>query len=382
MRLLSSLLILAMSLPVALLAQKNPESEEESIRIGAVLSFSGYDSSYDGEAFQGFRLAIEIANRDGGIAGRQIEVDTADAHSASSGAIEAFDRVAEHSVSAVFGPVASGRMMVLKASSNRTGIPVVSSYATNPEVTRSGNNLFHSSYEDSQQGTAMARYAARRLGLKRIAIVVEEGSAFCEILAGTFKSAFDKEGGKITGQSVFSLGDGPGYEEHYTTVLREIMAGKPDALYLPGYTSGEFVELARSRGIEIPILGSDGWEGPHLFADSKREKALEGCYLISNFAADEPLPVVRDFTRLYRERFGTEPSVFAALGYDAGLLILAAIRKAGSSRPEVVRDALIGLTIEGVTGRITIRDDRESTKPLAILRITKGKFKFLERVEM
>src|SRR5687767_13834071 len=130
MRSLVALLVLLPILSSSALAQKKADIQEGPIRLGAILSLTGSESKFGAESYRGFLLAVEEANRNGGISGTRIDVDTVDDLSQTQGAIDAYDRLVSQRVSAILGPVASGRMISLGWHANSAGIAMVT-----PDVT-------------------------------------------------------------------------------------------------------------------------------------------------------------------------------------------------------------------------------------------------------
>jgi branched-chain amino acid transport system substrate-binding protein len=379
------LVLVSLMTTTSLLAQKKEEIQEGPIRIGAILSLTGSWSAFGRDVYRGFQLAIDEANRNGGISGTRIVIDTVDDRSGNEGAIAAFRQLAKDRPAAIMGPMASSGMIALGEVSDGAGIMVVSPYATRGAVVYSGTNLFRVSLTDTLQGPAMARFARRSLGLKRVAILCANSFDDAALLAIKFRRVFREEGGEIIVEDLYhSTTD---YEEdRILRLLGEIAATRAEAIYLPAgpHDVGRIAALARSIGITIPILGSESWNnaGSRLLFDSLESPGLlDGCYMTSLYAVDDPSPATREFARLYRERFETDPPTMAALGYDAALLMIAALRKAGSSRSEAVRNAVIGLTIDGATGEFTIGEDRQTRKRVVIQKIENGAMKFVERVE-
>jgi branched-chain amino acid transport system substrate-binding protein len=132
-------------------------------------------------------------------------------------------------------------------------------------------------------------------------------------------------------------------------------------------------------GLELPLLGGDGWESERLLALAG--DALEGSYYSTHYAVDNPSPELQRFVAAYQERYGHAPDVSAALGYDAARVALAAMERAESLTGPAIRDALATTKdFPSVSGTISLDADRNPVKPAVILKIQGGKRVFAAAV--
>jgi branched-chain amino acid transport system substrate-binding protein len=129
------------------------------------------------------------------------------------------------------------------------------------------------------------------------------------------------------------------------------------------------------------LFGGDGWEAPELIQIGK--EALEGTYYSTHYAAEDTNPRVQDFVAKYKAKFeGQIPDAMAALGYDSSMVLIDAIKRAGSADGPKIRDALAATKdYIGVTGNTTIDAQRNATKPAVIITVKDGKFKYVETIQ-
>jgi branched-chain amino acid transport system substrate-binding protein len=115
---------------------------------------------------------------------------------------------------------------------------------------------------------------------------------------------------------------------------------------------------ARELGINVPLLGGDGWESPKLVEIGGR--SLDGCLYSNHYHSDDPAPAVRTFVTQYEKRYGARPDSLAALGYDATRVLADALRRIGPPFDRAkLRDALAATkNLPVVTGTITFDADR------------------------
>ena len=124
-------------------------------------------------------------------------------------------------------------------------------------------------------------------------------------------------------------------------------------------------------------LGGDGWDG----VQKDFAAVTEGAVFASQFAPDDTTPMVQKFIAAYKVKTGTDPNVFAALGYDTGNLIEAALKVAKDTSSEAVRDALKGLSLELVTGKLVFDADRNPQKAVTFVEVKGGKVVLKEKVQ-
>src|SRR5690606_6115141 len=131
-------------------------------------------------------------------------------------------------------------------------------------------------------------------------------------------------------------------------------------------------------GMEMPILGGDGWVGDAL---ANGRDALRNTFISNHYSGDNPDPVVQTFVASYRARFGREPDSIAALAYDAIKVLADAFTRAGTTDGEAVRDALATSDVAGVTGQLTMDENRNVSKPAVIeeVRYENGQVNFVYR---
>jgi len=142
---------------------------------------------------------------------------------------------------------------------------------------------------------------------------------------------------------------------------------------------GLIARQARKLGITVTLLGGDGWDSEKLWEIGG--EALNGCMFSNHSSTDDPSPAIQKFVAAYKQRYGSVPDALAALGHDAALLMVDAIRRAGSARPDSIRMALEATKdFEGVTGKLALDENRNAVKAAVILEVRDGKYLFKESV--
>ncbi|MCL4440635.1 MAG: ABC transporter substrate-binding protein, partial [Firmicutes bacterium] len=220
------------------------------------------------------------------------------------------------------------------------------------------------------QGTVMANFALKDLQAKTAVIYVDNNSPYSKGLAQFFKESFTKQGGKIVGEEAFVPED-----QDFKATLTKIKGMNPDIVYCPGYYEqvGKIVKQAREVGITVPFLGGDGWDSPKL-TEIAGPQALNNTFFSNHYSSEQDDPNVKAFVEKYKTKFGQVPDSMAALGYDAAILIVDAIKRSGDGSPEKIKEALKATKdVQAVTGKLSLDENHNPVKGAAILEMKDGK---------
>jgi branched-chain amino acid transport system substrate-binding protein len=350
---------------------------DEVIKLGEVNPITGAIGLYGTACHQGIKLAIDQANSAGGVLGKKIELLTEDNQS-QAGQTSTIVRklIGQDKVVAIIGDLTSSATLEGGPIAQAAKVPMVSPLATNPKVTEIGDFIFRVCFIDEFQGRVMARFALEKLHAKVAAILTDTKQDYSVGLAGFFSKTFTAGGGRILREQTYASGD-----TDFRAQLTSIKAAAPEVVFVPGYYPEVSLILkeARQLGLTVPFIGCEAWDSPTLLQVAG--KAADGCYFSNQFSAVDPSPVVQQFDNVYREKFGSLPDNFAALGYDAANVVLDAIKRAESANPASIRDALATTKdFPGVSGNITIDAHRNASKPAVILSIKDDTVQYFEKI--
>ena len=280
-------------------------------------------------------------------------------------------------VVAILGEVASGRSLEAAPICQLYKVPMVSPSSTNPKVTETGDYIFRVCFIDPFQGTVMAKFAQNTLKVRKMAVLLDAGAAYSVGLATYFKQRFTEDKGTIVVERKYNSGD-----KDFKAQLTSIKAAGPEALFVPGYytEAGLIVKQARQLGLNVPVFGGDGWEAPELIQIGG--KALDGTYYSTHYSPEDKSEAVQNFVKKFKARFtGETPDAMAALGYDSAMVMVDAMKRAGTTEGAKVRDALAATRdLPGVTGKTTMDARRNATKPAVIIAVKDGQFKYVETI--
>ncbi|MDI6870063.1 MAG: ABC transporter substrate-binding protein [Bacillota bacterium] len=353
---------------------------EKVVKVGVVYEQTGNVATFGQSAVNATKMAAEEINAKGGIKGvGRIELVIEDNKSDAAESANAYNKlIFKDKVVGILGPVTSTNTLAAGPIAQQAGIPVITPTSTNPRVTQVGDYIFRACFIDPFQGRVMAVFAAKELKFKRVAVMPEVTSDYAMGLCQFFKENFEKLGGKVVAEEKFSTGD-----QDFSAQLTKIKATNPDAIYVGSYYNDVALisRQARQLGINVPLIGGDGFDSPKLFEIGK--EAVVGHYFTNHYSPDDQDPVTQKFVKAYKAKYGQTPDALAALGYDAANLLFDAIRRAGKADPKAIRDALAKTKgFKGVSGSITFDENRNPVKAAVILQVQKdGSQKFVKKVQ-
>jgi branched-chain amino acid transport system substrate-binding protein len=353
------------------------QSSLGEIKIGAVSCLTGALSTFGVSSIQGAKLAVQEINAAGGTLGQSIELIVEDNGSKAGETATILRKfISQDKVVAVLGGLTSSSTMEGAPLAQAAKLPLLTPSATNIAVTKIGNYIFRSCFIDPFTGQMMARFALDRLQAKQAIVMTDVKQDYSVGLTDAIRLYFSQNGAKNLSTLSYSSGD-----TDFRTQLTAVRMAHPEVVFLPGYyTEAALILLqARQLGIKCPFVGGEGWDSPTLVQVAG--KAADGNYYTDHFSAADPDPKVQKFVQTYRDKYATLPDALAALWYDGARLLAQAVQHAGSPDPEKVRDALAATRdFDGVTGRISIDDNRNASKPGVILEIVNGEPKLVQQI--
>lgn len=351
----------------------------DTIKVGVFADLSGTTASFGQSTKNGIELAVDEINSAGGVLGKKIQLVVEDDQGRPEQAKTVVSKlVNQDKVQAVLGEVASTNSLAAAPVAQEGKIPMISPSSTNPKVTEVGDYIFRVCFIDPFQGAVMAKYAAKNLNAKTAAIFGDVQSDYSKGLSEVFKKEFAKSGGKIVSEQSYAQTD-PDFKGQLTA----IRATNPDVIYIPGYYGqvGIIAKQARELGMNMPLLGGDGWDSPDLW--KLGGDALKNSYISNHYSADNPAPQIQNFVKAYQAKFGAKPDSLAALAYDSAKVLADALKRAGSTDHQKLRDAIAQTSnFDGVTGKITINAERNAVKPAVVLELdpSKNGFNYKETI--
>ena len=323
-------------------ATEAPAAEEAApagITIGTISPNTGALAEYGVAVVNGANLAISEKNAAGGVLGQQINVISLDDLGEPSETLNAFNSLVAQNVGLIIGSVTSSCTSAITGAANEEGVVLLTPTSTADSITTEDDYVFRACYADGFQG-AIAAYYAKSAGYTDVGVVYCAADTYSKGLYDSFAAAAETYGLTIKAvESTASLD-----VQDYTTQFAAMAKSGVQFVYAPYYYSviGPYVVTqARAAGYTGIIMGADGYDGtPGNVAAGADLTAFDNVYWTNHYDAANPDPKVQSFVTAYEAAYGSTPTALAALGYDAALMYIAAIEKAGSADPEAVRAAL------------------------------------------
>ncbi|QFK70340.1 ABC transporter substrate-binding protein [Pradoshia sp. D12] len=381
-------IILSLSLGMGVLAgcggEKSGGGEKgDTIKIGANLELTGGGASYGQSIVEGMDLALEEINKEG-VGGKKLKIvkydNKSDAAEATTGAIKL---ASQDKVDVMIGAATSTNTLAQVQVANDNKVPLITPTGTNETITSKDGKVneyvFRTCFIDPFQGTVAANFAQQELGAKTAAIYVDSSSDYSKGLAAAFKDAFTKAGGQIVAEEAFLQKD-----TDFQSTLTRIKKANPDFVFVPAFYEevGLILKQARESGIDVPVMGGDGWDSPKLIEIAGKE-ALNNTFITNHYSAGDPDKKIQDFVSAFKKKYKDKsPDAFAALGYDTAYFIADSIKRAGDdATPEKIKDALASTKdLQLVSGNLTIDENHNPVKSAAILKYENGEQVFETKV--
>lgn len=357
----------------------NKAAAGDTIKVGVFLPLTG-DNAAGGELEErGIKLANKLHPE---VLGKKVQLVIADNKSDKAEAASVAARLIEKDkVVTLLGSYGSSLSMAAGNIVKDAKVPAIGTSCTNPQVTANNDYYFRACFIDPFQGTVMANYAYKQ-GARKVAIVQEVSNDYSVGLAKFFVEAFVKltnDKNAIIDTANYQTGD-----KDFTAQLTNLKAKNPDAVFAPGnFTeSALLIKQAHQLGINAPFMGGDTWETQEFIDVGGKD--VEGAVLSTAFDREKATTAeAKKFLDAYAAEYKNEPSALTALAYDSYLIAIDGIKRANSTDPQKIRDAIAATKdMEGVTGATTLDKNGDAVKAAVIKTVKDGKFKYLDFVDV
>jgi len=359
-----------------------PAADSKEIKIGGNFELTGGVANFGKQTMQGIQLAFKEANAAGGVLGKKLVLVTADNKSEPSEATNAITKlITQDKVVMVLGPIASSNVLATLQVGQDNKVPVLTATGTNSKITVDNGKVrpyaFRACFIDPFQGSVMANFATKTLKAKTAVMYIDSSSDYSKGLAESFEAQFVKNGGVIVGKEAFLQKD-----QDFKATLTKIKVMNADTIFIPAYYEevGKIAKQAREMGITAPLIGTDGFDDPKVVEIAGAD-ALNNTFFSNHYSAQDTDPRIVKFVAAYKAEYGQEPSALAALGYDAALMAIDAIKRANSTEGPKLRDALEQTKdLQVVTGVITLDANHDPIKSGVVIEMKDGKQVFKEKI--
>jgi branched-chain amino acid transport system substrate-binding protein len=347
-------------------------SAQDVIKIGAFGPMTGGAAGYGQSEHEAIDLVVDEVNAAGGVLGRKIQVVYGDDAGKPEQAVSIVKRfITSDQVLLVLGGISSPTSMAVSQIAGQEKIPQIIVGATAARITLQGNPwIFRSAVPDTKLAGDLADFLNQKFpNIKRVgAIYVNDD--FGRGGATAFADRARQYGIQLVADEKYTRGD-----VDFTAQLTKIRSANADAILdWSRYHEGALIaKQVRQMGIKLPIFGSDGAAHPKYL--ELGGEAVEGAYYATHFspATTGHMAVARKLVEKVKTRYGKDPDFIHAEAYDAILVAVDAIRRAGSLDREKIRQAIAATDLDGSRGRIRFDKNGDPTFDTHVVKIVAGK---------
>ena len=343
----------------------------DSVKIGFNVPLTGFAAADGKSALNGAKLAVKQANQAGGINGKMIELVVYDDQASPKQAVPISNKLIEKDkvIAAISGSY-SGATRAAAGVFQSAEIPYISAYAVHPEITKAGNYIFRTSFMGEVQGRAGAKLIGATLQRKRVVLITLKND-FGKSLAAGFKEAAGQFNLQIVNEYEYSIKD-----RQFGPIVAKVKADAPEAIYATGYffTAGPLVSQLRAAGITVPVIGQEGYDSEQFIKIAG--KASEGTIITTSLDRDSNSSETRSFISEFEAMAGHKVDMVAASGHTAMKVLVAAMKKAGTTSPSAIRNAIAQTNLVASTGSISFNDLGEVQKNVQVQVVRNGDFHY------
>ena len=373
---LALVLALVMALSLVACGEKAPADDgaadgEKIVKIGVFEPQTGDNGAGGKQEILGMEYAhslfptVDIAGET-----YKVQLEIVDNRTTAENGPSAAAELINRDVSIVLGSYGSGVSIAGGEVFQEAGMPALGTSCTNPQVTADCEVYFRLAFLDPFQGTVLANYAYNELGVDTAYTLAMLGSDYDQGLVYYFKEAFEALGGKVVSE------DFPEGSANFVSYVNNAKAAGAGVLFAPVSINYAqlIVQASAAQGFEGALLGSDTWDN-NMVIESAKGTDIE-CF-VTTFYQEGGAP---EFDTGIKEWLNANPdkltnnggndmvAAVTAIGYDAYMTALEALKLAGSTDRAAVLAAMPNVSFEGVTGPITFNEIGDANRDGAFIK--------------
>ena len=341
--------------------------QADSIKVGFNVPLTGFAAADGKSARIGAELAVEQVNASGGVNGKNLElVIYDDQASPKESAPLAAKLITQDGVVAGISGSYSGATRAAATIYQENATPYSSAYAVHPDITRSGDYVFRTSFMGEVQGRAGAKLVGEMMGKKRVSIITLAND-FGKSLEAGFKEKAAEFGIEILGEYDYSIKD-----REFGPIVSKVKAEAPDAIYASGYffTAGPLVSQLRAAGVDVPVIGQEGYDGEMFIKIAGA--AAEGVIITTSLDRDSTEPLAQAFIQGFQKKSGYPADMVSASTHTAVLVLAEAMKQVDPSDKAALREAIASTSINAATGKISFNKLGEVRKSVQVQVVRDG----------
>ena len=349
-------------------ANSNANSNADAtVAVTAIVSLTGTGEPYGLGQSRGMELAVEQLGAD------RVDLTVLDDASTTEGATAAMEQAIAAGVPLLFTPTLSPLAATTAPLAQQAGIPMLGATNATLDIAAVGDRMWRVSQSERAMVRASVTAAAETRGVRTAAMVWEPSDGYSVGSAQAFRDAAAANGIEIVAEVEYVSGTSSA-----DVVIAQAVAGEPDALLMPlrSAVASAVIASAGSIAADQVRIGGNGFNAPEVIAAGGR--FTDGLMVASSWNIASTLPMSTEFVSAYRAQFGVDPDSFAAQGYAAIQVLLAALDAADGTTAADLQQGLRTMgPVETVLGTFDFDADREPTYPPVVQVVENGSFTIL-----
>ena len=329
-------------------------SGDASFKIGTIGPLTGANASYGKSVTQ----AVELGCKDFSTKELPLVSKAEDDQADGEKAVNAFNTLLDWGMQALVGPTTTGASVAVAAEcGNDPETFMITPSASSEDVTKGKDCVFQVCFTDPNQGVNAAKFLAEKYANEKFVLFYNSGDAYSSGIADSFKAQAAKSKLEIVDEQAGA-----------TMIFAPIY-------YTP---ASVLLKNAKDMGYDVKMMGCDGMDGI-LGVEGFDTSLAEGLLLMTPFSADDEKNA--DFVNAYKDKYGDTPDQFAADAYDGVHAVAEALKEAGlgvdadpTEVAEKLPKAMLKITVDGLTGKLTWNDKGQVQKDPTAYVITDGKY--------
>ena len=327
-----------------------------TIKVGIVDTYTGPATTFTNDVLDGFKLAVERINAQGGILGKKVEYTTRDEKfKPDIGLAMAKELILKEKVDILMGTINSATTLAISDFVKKEKVPFFVTFAKSEKIVgeKGHRYIFNMNEHTEMAGRAAAIALAKKPYVKYwiAGDDYEYGHAIADAVWNNLKKL--KPSVRKVGETWWKVG-----EADFTPYITQILAAKPDFIIVATGGSGmvNFQKAAKATGLsqKVPFYQHTATELSVLAPQGAN--APEGVYGTANYFFSYPdTPENRAFVADFKKAYNRNPRIGALYGYMTAQFIAEGYKKAGKIDREKLVNALEGMTLNSPVGPLEIR---------------------------
>jgi branched-chain amino acid transport system substrate-binding protein len=328
---------------------------QQPLRVGATMSLTGKAYSVQGGyGREGYLLCQKHVNAQGGLLGRPMEFVIYDDESDEKTAARLYEKlIVEDRVDAILGPYGTAITEAVADVPEKHGKVMVAANAATSSIWEKGRRYIIMVLAPIDSASVGVLDLAGRNGLTRVALITQDALLPKAVAKGASDIA------KAKGLQVVFSENYPNSTIEFAAILNKVKAAKPDVLVAASVRLDDLVAItrqAKEADLDVRILSSLPYGLLPEFYE-RLGKDAEFAYSATFWEKTLPNPGNREFVEAYEKEFKRAPIVQSANSYAGCQIFVEAVRRAGTTDSEKLREALLALKTKTVLGDFAV-DER------------------------